>query len=216
MASEKPGDTSTRREERPQDGFDRALGLPDDTFEQRRPQRGQITKREVRAFTLYSMGLRPGSVVWDIGAGTGSVAVEAALIARRGSVYAVEREEDSLRLLRRNVARWGPGNVNVVPGEAPGVLEGLATPDSVFVGGSGGRLAAILSAVAARLHPQGRIVVNMAVLERTQEAYHQLKGLGFATELTMVSSARGKEMTDGTVRLDAMNPVFVVTAWRNE
>jgi len=198
------------------EGFDRALGLPDEAFEQRRPRRGQITKREVRAFTLYSLGLRPGSVVWDIGAGTGSVAVEAALIARRGSVYAVEREEDSLRLLRRNVARWGPGNVNVVPGEAPGVLEGLATPDSVFVGGSGGRLAAILSAVAARLHPQGRIVVNMAVLERTQEAYHQLKGLGFATELTMVSSARGKEMTDGTVRLDAMNPVFVVTAWRNE
>ena len=216
MARGSPSSASPEREESAVEGFDRALGLPDEAFEQRRPRRGQITKREVRAFTLYSLGLRPGSVVWDIGAGTGSVAVEAALIARRGSVYAVEREEDSLRLLRRNVARWGPGNVNVVPGEAPGVLEGLATPDSVFVGGSGGRLAAILSAVAARLHPQGRIVVNMAVLERTQEAYHQLKGLGFATELTMVSSARGKEMTDGTVRLDAMNPVFVVTAWRNE
>jgi len=104
----------------------------------------------------------------------------------------------------------------VVPGEAPGVLEGLADPDSVFVGGSGGCLAAILSAVAGRLQPHGRIVVNLAALERTQEAYRQLKGLGFATELTMVNSARGKEMPDGTVRLDAQNPVFVVSARRDE
>ena len=216
MVNEQPGAASPEREVSPDIGFDRALGLPDEAFEQRRPKRGQITKREVRAFALYSLGLRPGSVVWDIGAGTGSVAVEAALIAYQGTVFAVERNEDSLPLLRRNVARWSSGNVQVVPGEAPGVLEGLAAPDSVFVGGSGGRLATILSTVASRLLPQGRIVVNLAVLERTQEAYHHLKGLGFTAELTMVSSARGKEMTDGTVRLDAQNPVFVVSARRDE
>jgi precorrin-6Y C5,15-methyltransferase (decarboxylating) len=216
MVKEKSSAASPRRAEMPEEGFDRALGLPDEAFEQRRPQRGQITKREVRAFALYSLGLRPGSVVWDIGAGTGSVAVEAALIARQGSVYAIERDEDSLPLLRRNVARWSPGNVHVIQGEAPGILEGLETPDSVLVGGSGGRLAAILGAVADRLQPRGRIVVNLAVLERTQEAYHQLKSLGFSADLTMVSSARGKEMTDGTVRLDAQNPVFVVTARRDE
>ena len=215
MVREKPS-AGPQRAETPEEGFDRAFGLPDEAFEQHRPQRGQITKREVRAFTLYSLGLRPGSVVWDIGAGAGSVAVEAALIARQGSVYAIERDEDSLPLLRRNVARWGPGNVHVVQGEAPGILEGLATPDSVFIGGSGGHMAAILSAVAERLQPRGQIVVNLAVLERTHDAYHQLKGLGFATELTMVSSARGKEMSGGTVRLDALNPVFVVTARREE
>jgi precorrin-6Y C5,15-methyltransferase (decarboxylating) len=192
----------------------RTLGLPDDAFEQRQPLRGQITKREVRAVSLYSLGLHPDSVVWDIGAGTGSVAVEAALIAYQGVVYAIERDEQSLPLLRRNVARWGPGNVQIVPGEAPTALEGLRDPDSVFIGGSGGRLDDILATVARRLKPQGRVVVNLAVLERTQEVYHRLKGLGFVTDMVMVIAARSREMGDGAVRLESLNPVFMVTAWR--
>lgn len=191
----------------------RPLGLPDDAFEQRRPVRGQITKREVRAVSLYSLGLRPDSVVWDIGAGTGSVSVEAALIAHRGEVYAIERDENSIELLRRNIERWGSGRVQVVLGEAPEVLEGLPDPDSVFIGGSGGRLGDILDRVANRLKPHGRIVVNLAVLERVQEVYHRLKDLGFATEMVMVHASRGKEMGDGTIRLESLNPVFVVTAW---
>ncbi|MBM3941712.1 MAG: precorrin-6Y C5,15-methyltransferase (decarboxylating) subunit CbiT [SAR202 cluster bacterium] len=194
----------------------RALGLPDDAFEQRRPLRGQITKREVRAVSLYSLGLRPGSVVWDIGAGTGSVALEAAVIACQGKVFAIERDPESLPLLERNVARYSPGNVTVVPGEAPAALAGLPDPDSAFIGGSGGKLAELLAAVAQRLKPQGRVVVNLAALERAQEAYHCLKELGLATELVMVHSARGKEMPDGAVRLESLNPVFVVTGWRRE
>ena len=194
----------------------RALGLPDSAFEQRRPLKGQITKREVRALSLYSLGLRPGSVVWDIGAGTGSIAVEAALIAHQGAVYAIERDENSLSLLRHNVESWGSANVHIVPGEAPGILDGLTAPDSVFVGGSGGRLNEILTAASRRLNPLGRIVANLAALERAQEAYHQLKELGFKSELVMLSSARGKELPDGTTRLESLNPVFVVTAWREE
>ena len=192
----------------------RPLGLPDDAFEQRRPLKGQITKREVRAVSLYSLGLRPDSIVWDIGAGTGSVSVEAALIAAQGEVYAVERDESSIELLRRNVERFGSANVHVVPGEAPTVLSDLPDPDSVFVGGSGGRLVDILDTVARRLKPAGRVVVNLAALERVQEAYHQLKERGLATEIVMVNAARGKELKDGTVRLESLNPVFVVTAWR--
>ena len=214
MAEEVSNPSASLDNNEPSVGAARALGLPDTAFEQRRPLRGQITKREVRALSLYSLGLRPNSVVWDIGAGTGSVAVEAALIAHQGAVYAIERDEHSLSLLRHNVARWGSANVHIVPGEAPGALESLIDPDSVFVGGSGGRLADILSAVGCRLQPQGRIVVNLAALERTQEACRLFKGLGFATELAMVSAARGKEMADGTTRLESLNPVFVVTAWR--
>ncbi len=119
----------------------RALGLPDDAFEQRRPLQGQITKREVRAVSLYSLGHRPGSGVWDRGAGTGSISVEASIIAREGTVYAVERDEESLPLLRRNVDLWGSKNVQIVAGEAPDALVELPDPDAVFVGGSGGRLA---------------------------------------------------------------------------
>jgi precorrin-6Y C5,15-methyltransferase (decarboxylating) len=192
----------------------RPLGLPDEAFEQRRPLRGQITKREVRAVSLYSLGLRHDSVVWDIGAGTGSVSVEAALIAVQGEVYAVERDESSIELLRRNVERFGSANVRVIPGEAPLALSDLPDPDAVFVGGSGGQLADILDAAARRLKPGGRIVVNLAALERAQEAYHRLKERGLATEMVMVNAARSKELADGTVRLESLNPVFIVTAQR--
>jgi precorrin-6B C5,15-methyltransferase / cobalt-precorrin-6B C5,C15-methyltransferase len=192
----------------------RPLGLPDDAFEQRRPLKGQITKREVRAVSLYSLGLRHDSAVWDIGAGTGSVSVEAALIACEGEVYAIERDENSIGLLHRNVERFGPANVCVVPGEAPAVLSDLPDPDSVFVGGSGGQLTDILDTVVRRLKPAGRVVVNLAALERAQEAYHRLKGQDLVTELVMVNAARGKELNDGTVRLESLNPVFIVTGQR--
>lgn len=191
----------------------RPLGLPDSAFEQRKPLRGQITKREVRAVSLYSLGLKQDSVVWDIGAGTGSMSVETALIAHRGTVYAIERDEASIGLLRSNVDQWASGNVRIVVGEAPDVLEALEDPDCVFVGGSGGRLLDILEAAARRLDPQGRIVVNLAVLERTQDTINKLKELQFETDLSMVSASRGSQLPDETTRLEALNPVFVVSAW---
>ena len=195
-------------------GLNRALGLPDDAFEQRRPNKGQITKREIRAVSLYSLGLRHDSVVWDIGAGTGSVSVEAALIASEGQVYAIERDTDSLPLLEANVVNLGSDNIHIVNGEAPAALKSLPNPDSVFVGGSGGNLSEILEYANSRLKPNGTIVVNLAVLERTSETYHLLKKLGLTAEITQVASSRGKEMPDGAVRLEALNPVFIVSGRR--
>ena len=195
-------------------GLNRALGLPDDAFEQRRPNKGQITKREVRAVSLYSLGLRQDSVVWDIGAGTGSVSVEAALIASEGQVYAIERDTDSLPLLEANVVNLGSDNIHIVNGEAPAALKSLPNPDSVFIGGSGGNLSEILEYANARLKPNGIIVVNLAVLERTSETYHLLKKLGLTAEITQVASSRGNEMPDGAVRLEALNPVFIVSGRR--
>jgi len=192
----------------------RSLGLPDDAFEQRRPSKGQITKREVRAVSLYSMGLRADSVVWDIGAGTGSVSVESALIANRGQVFSIERDTDFLPLLEANVAQWGAENVHIVAGEAPGVLEDLPSPDSVFVGGSGGNLSEILEYTVTRLNPDGTIVVNLAVLERTSETYRQLTRLGLSADITQVAASRGKKMPDGAVRLESLNPVFIVSGRR--
>ena len=192
----------------------RSWGLPDDAFEQRRPLRGQITKQEVRAVSLYALALPPDGIVWDIGAGTGSVSVAAAALAHRGMVYAIERDDAGLSLLERNIAAYSPGNVQVIPGSAPEVLAGLSDPDAVFIGGSGGRLAAILDTSAQRLNPGGRIVVNLAALERTNETRRQCRTLGFAVAVTMVNAARGREMADGALRFEGMNPVFVVTAWR--
>ena len=192
----------------------RGLGLPDEAFEQRRPLKGQITKREVRALALYSLGLRSDSVVWDIGAGTGSMAVEAGLIAKDGRVFAIERDQESLSLLERNVDQWSAGNVLVVAGEAPAALKDLADPDSVFIGGSGGKLEAILDEAAYRLKPEGHVVINLAVLERAQWAYHRLNELDLSGEIVMLQAARGKDMPGGTVRLESLNPVFVVAGRR--
>ena len=106
--------------------------------------------------------------------------------------------------------------MEVVVGEAPGVLNGLPDPDSVFIGGSGGQLSEMLDLVAQRLRPGGRIVVNLAVLERTQEVYRNLKDKAMEVDLVMVNASRGREMPDGAVRLEALNPVFIVTATREE
>ena len=193
----------------------RALGLPDDAFAQRRPFRGLITKSEVRAVSLYKLGLRRDSIVWDVGAGSGSVALEAAVIASEGVVYAVERNAECVEMLCHNVARLGPDNVVVVDGEAPDALDELPAPQCVFVGGSGGRLPEILRRAASRMPEYGRIVTNLASIERVGQAQGCLESLGFDVELTMISASRGKELPDGTMRLAAENPVFIVTGSRS-
>lgn len=193
-------------------GLDRTdgLGLPDDAFEQRRPVRGQITKSEVRAVSLYALALRPDSIVWDIGAGTGSIAVEAAQIAYCGRIYAVDKDMNSTALLENNVAKYGDGRVSVVIGAAPDALRDLPDPDSVFIGGGGSATPAIIATVVNRLRENGRLVANFAVMERANATYQALKEAAMSPEMTMITAARGRELPDGALRLEAMNPVFVV------
>ena len=188
----------------------RGLGLPDDAFEQRRPVRGQITKYEVRAVSLYALGLHPDSIVWDIGAGTGSVAIEAAQIAHHGRIYAIDKDTESVGLLENNVAKYGDGRVSVVIGAAPNALRDLPDPDSVFVGGGGAATPAIIETVVKRLRAGGRLVANFAVMERANATYQALKKAAMSPEMTMITAARGRELPDGALRLEAMNPVFVV------
>ena len=146
-------------------------GRPDGTF-----LRGEVpmTKEEVRSVSLAK--LRPGRdwVIDDIGAGTGSVAVEAALAAWQGQVYAIERKREALDLIRENARRFGTDNVTVVPGEAPEALDGLPAPDGVFIGGSGGKLPEILEAVFAK-NPKARVVLNAVTLETVAEAVACMK-----------------------------------------
>ena len=192
----------------PADG--RALGLSDDAFAQRRPVRGQITKSEVRAVSLYALRLRPDSLVWDIGAGTGSVAVEAARIAHRSRVYAIDKDAGSADLLNENVSRYGDSRVSVIIGAAPDALGELPDPDAVFIGGGGAAMPEILDSVLRRLRPGGRVVANFAVMERANDTYRALQKAGMSPEMTVVSAARGRELPDGALRLEAMNPVFIV------
>lgn len=188
----------------------RGLGLPDDAFAQRRPLRGQITKSEARAVSLYALGLRPDSTVWDIGAGTGSVAVEAARIAYRGAIYAIDKDADSAGLLQSNVSKYGDGRVSVVIGAAPYALRDLPDPNAVFIGGGGAIMPAIIAAVINRLGVGGRLVANFAAPERANTTYQTLKEAAMSPEMTMITAARGRELPDGALRLEAMNPVFIV------
>lgn len=185
-------------------------GLPDDTFARRMPRAGLITKREVRVLGLAALGL-DGSVdvVWDVGAGSGSVAIEAALLLPAARVYAIERDPDSVPLIEENRTRFGAVNVTIVAGEAPGACAALPPPDAVFVGGSGGQLAAILALALARLRPGGRLVVNLATLEGLRVAQEALTTGGLRPEVTQVSVARGTAVGELT-RLTALNPVFIV------
>lgn len=188
-------------------------GIPDEEFHQRRPQKGLITKLEVRMASLGKLGLREASVVWDVGAGSGSVAIEAAMIARRGHVYAIERDDEGIDLIQKNQAKFGTRNLSVLHGEAPAVLEGLSTPDAVFIGGSGGRLSDILDVVARELRPEGRVVINAASLETAGAALIGLRERGFDAEVTLVQVSRGKELA-GMTRFEALNPVFMVAGVR--
>lgn len=180
--------------------------LPDEAFSTRN---GLLTKREVRLAALGALGLAEGSVLWDVGAGSGSVAIEAALLAPEGRVYAVERDAEMLGHLERNVRTHGADNVRIVAGAAPAALEGLEPPDAVFVGGSGGDLSAILDRSLAALRPGGRLVVNAALLDTLEEARRFLAARGLRPEVTLASFARGAPIA-GSLRLDPLSPVHVV------
>ncbi len=185
------------------------FGRPESAYAHRD---GQITKAEVRAVSLSKLRLRPGAVVWDVGAGCGSVSVEAAALAVGGQVYAVERDPAQFAHLQANAARFAPG-LAIVAGEAPEALDALPDPDAVFLGGTGGRLEALLACATARLRPGGRLVANFATLEHLQAALGWLRARGWACELVQLGVARGGDLA-GLTHLVAQNPVFVLAAWR--
>lgn len=187
--------------------------LPDEAFEQRTPRRGLITRREVRLAALAALRLGRDAVIWDVGAGSGAVGIEAALLASEGRGYAVERDADSAQRCRRNARTHGADNLTVIEGAAPEALAGLEPPDGVFVGGSGGRLAEIISLAASRLRPGGRVVVTAVTLETLEEARRAFAAAGLPVEVSLHASSRGAPLA-GRTRLDPLSPVFLITAQR--
>lgn len=175
--------------------------LPEEEFGQ---QDAIITKAEVRALALARLAPGPGRLIWDVGAGTGSVGVECARLG--AAVIAVERDPRRARLIRDNARRHGV-DVRVAEGEAPAVLAGLPAPDAVFAGGGG---TGVVEAVAAR-NP-ARVVVTLAAVERAGPAAAVLRDAGYAVDGTMLQAARLSPLPGGVHRLSAVNPVFVLWA----
>ena len=186
-----------------------APGLPDASF--LRDSHTPMTKEEIRALVISKLRLAPDSLVWDVGAGTGSVSVEAALAASWGQVYAVERKDAALELLEQNRKRFGLTNLHVVAGEAPQALDGLPAPDRVFVGGSAGGFAEIVSAALAA-NPSARIVATCITLETLGVALATLGGEGLTNlEVVQVSVARGREAGPYHLMM-GQNPVYILSA----
>ncbi len=175
-----------------------AWGLPDSAFAHRQ---GAITKAEVRSVVLGKLALPAAGVLWDVGAGSGSVAVECALLRPGLTVLAVEESPEEAARISANALALGAG-VHVVNGRAPAAFDGLPTPDRVFVGGGG---LPVLDAALGLLRPGGRVVTTFAALDRASAAADRLGNL------VQVGVARGQRLPDGGWRLAARNPVFV--AW---
>jgi precorrin-6Y C5,15-methyltransferase (decarboxylating) len=189
----------------------RLFGNADDLFAQTLPKRGLITQAEVRSIALAQLDIRRASVVWDIGAGSGSVAIEAAQLADQGVVYAIEPEPADGALIEANAEAFGVPNVKLVAGRAPEILAELPDPDAVFVGGTGRQVGVVLSAAYARLTPGGRLAVNVATIEGLAAAHDTLKSLAGFVQVWNVAIARGIEQMD-RVRFEAINPTFLLAA----
>jgi precorrin-6Y C5,15-methyltransferase (decarboxylating) len=177
-----------------------------------RHARGQITKAEARAVALAKLRPPPDGVLWDVGAGSGSLSVEAAGLMPGGKIYAVERDAEQLDCLRENVRRHLAPQVQAVAGRAPEALVGLPRPDRVFIGGGGAALGAIVQSCLGRLGGRGRLVANAATLDSVVEAQSCVQGAGWQSELVQLAVARGRAI-GGRTRLEALNPVFILSAW---
>jgi precorrin-6Y C5,15-methyltransferase (decarboxylating) len=196
-------------------GRRRLFGNSDESFAQSLPKRGLITHAEVRAIALAQLDIRPTSVVWDIGAGSGSVAIEAAQLADQGTVYAVEPEPGDIALIQANAEEFGVPNVKPVLGRAPEILADLPEPDAIFVGGTGRQVDLVLTTAFARLCQGGSLAVNVATIEGLSAAYHALKSLAGSVRVWNVTVARGIEQMD-RLRFEAIAPTFLLAVTKRD
>jgi precorrin-6B C5,15-methyltransferase / cobalt-precorrin-6B C5,C15-methyltransferase len=185
--------------------------MHEDEFAKRMPKKGLITKREVRLLSLAAMRIRPDSVIWDIGAGSGSVSIEAAMMAPEGRVYAVEVDPEGVEICHENLRHHGVDNVRVIAGRAPEALADLETPDAVFVGGSKGSMDEILNVVLDRLRDGGHVVANAITLENAGEIYATFRRRGIVPEVTLLQVSRAEPLAR-YLRYEALNPIQIFSA----
>lgn len=189
----------------------RLFGNPDEAFQQLKPKRGLLTPAEVRAMALAEMDIGVSSIVWDVGAGSGSVAIEAALIASAGSVYAIEMDPEDHQLIASNAQEFGVANLTPILGQAPDAWKNLPDPDAVFVGGTGRMVRAIVEAAFARLRKGGRLVANVSSIENVAALHELLRQKSDEANVWMISISRGTHQLE-RLRFESLNPTFLIAA----
>lgn len=186
------------------------IGIDDDEFSQRKPDKGLITKKEIRTLSLAALKLKKDSIIWDIGTCTGSIAIEAAKIAKEGSVFAIEKNEHDLLNCFENMKKFR-ADITAIHGKAPYGLEQFPNPDAVFIGGSAGNMDEILDICCGRLNPNGRIVLNAATVESLIQAVNGFKRNQYHVEIVLSQISKSKPILDLT-RFEALNPIYIITA----
>lgn len=191
------------------------FGLADHLFKQRKPDKGLITKREVRSVSLARMQLRQDSVIWDIGAGSGSVGLEATRLCPNGHVYAIEKNTEDFKIAGLNKIKMRVTNYTLINAKAPSMIDSWPDPNAIFIGGSGGELAQLISLCISRMLPDANLVMNFVTIENMATAVECLKTLSndenINWDVTQLSSARSKPILHMN-RFQAENPVWIVTA----
>ncbi len=184
------------------------LGMEEDRFSH---TKGLITKPEVRAVSLAKLCLAPEvKTIWDIGAGSGSVSIEMALLCPGAAVFSLEKNKDRLVHIRENINRFGCGNICLSQGEAPGDLSALPRPDRIFIGGGGNGISQIIDHCCKALKPGGSLVINTVVLQNTEAALTQLKANNIQPEITHLQISRNAPIPGGD-RMVPLNPVWIIS-----
>jgi precorrin-6Y C5,15-methyltransferase (decarboxylating) len=173
-----------------------------------RHSRGLITKDEVRAVAIHKLRLPRTGELWDIGAGSGSVSIEAAIICPDLKIYAIEKDEDQLLYIKENKSRYAAWNIEIVSGHAPEAVHHLPAPDRVFIGGSSGRLNDIVDYISEKMS-SGIAVINAATIETLNEAVQSLERNGFRVDVSEISVSRSKTI-GGKRHMSALNPIFII------
>ena len=188
------------------------LGMPDEWFDH---QRGMITKPEVRVVSLSKLRLKPHHVLWDLGAGSGSVSLEASQFVPRGRVIAIEKDPARIVQIQANKARFHVSNLDIVQAVMPAKLADLPRPDRVFIGGGGRSLNTIINTAAACLRPGGVMVINTVVIASVATALSALESLDFETEIVQIQVNTGRRIPTGE-RMEAANPVWIATGRKKQ
>ena len=184
------------------------IGIADEEFQ---TVKKLITKQEVRAVTMSKLQLQDDLVMWDIGAGSCSVSIEASNLMPNGRIFAIERNPLCIGFIHENLKKFCTRNVKLIETYAPEGLEDLPDPDRVFIGGAGGQLEEIIDSVDKRLKPEGLIVLNAVTLDTLSKAVEYLEDHGYTVEATCVNISKTRKLTEYKL-FEAQNPVYIITA----